>query len=67
MNVRSNIKSGQSIAASTNATINQTLAVTLPSSGGVNAVVANNIGVIAQTSVATGVSIGGVSVSVDIG
>jgi hypothetical protein len=65
MTVRTMIKSGQSISAFNSATINQALNVA-ETGNGLNVATALNVGVAAQTSVATGVSVGAVSVGVSL-
>lgn len=65
MNVRTKIKSGI-VAANNTAILGQKIGVSANNSGLVTNVVALNTGVIAQTSVATSVSIGGVSLSLNL-
>lgn len=65
MNVRTKIKSGI-VAANNTAILKQKIGVSANNSGLVTNVVALNTGVIAQTSVATSVSIGGVSLSLNL-
>jgi len=66
MNIRTNIKSGQStIVSNTNAKITESANVSV-TGGIVNVAESLNVAVIAQTNVAASVSTGGVSVGVSI-